>query len=92
MDDVHRGHFGVVEDPATPLTAEEVEALPEGTPVVIIWSGGNGPHRYRITVDDYGRRYADAYGEGIGEQFRWYNPLRFVGQERFHTRVWLGQD
>lgn len=30
------------------LTQDEVDGLPEGTPVLITWSGGNGPHRYTI--------------------------------------------
>jgi hypothetical protein len=70
-----------------PLTAEEVAALAEGTPVVVTWSGGNGPHRYVITVDPRGARYA--WPPNRKPHLRWYNPLHFVGQERFHTRVWL---
>ena len=30
------------------LSQEEVDALPEGIPVMIKWSGGNGPWLYRI--------------------------------------------
>lgn len=33
------------------LTREEVIALPDGTPVVITWPGGNGPHTYYIKHD-----------------------------------------
>lgn len=32
------------------LTQEQVNALPEGTAVIVTWSGGNGPHRYTIGV------------------------------------------
>ena len=88
MDEVHRGAFGVVEDPSPPLTEAEVGALPEGTRVVVIWTGGNGPHRYRITVDRRGDRYAWS-GAGRDARLRFYNRLHFVGGERFHTRVWL---
>jgi hypothetical protein len=91
MDEVHSGAFGVVEDPEPPLTAEEVAILPEMTPVIVIWSGGNGPHRYRITVNRYGTRHAWV-PLAHNEQMRFYNPLDHVGQERFHTRVWLARD
>lgn len=30
------------------LTEEQVAELPEGTRVVITWSGGNGPHTYEV--------------------------------------------
>lgn len=79
------GHFGKVDDPAPPLTEEQVAELDEGTPVTIIWSGGNGPHDYVIAVSEAGQRYA--WG-GVEGRLRYYNPLHFVGQRRFHTRVW----
>lgn len=70
-----------------PLTAEEVATLDAGTPILVIWSGGNGPHRYRVHVDRWGRRYA-APLDGRPSMLT-YNPLEFVGRERYHTRVWL---
>lgn len=82
------GHFGPAPE-GDPLTAAEVATLPEGTPVVVIWSGGNGPHRYTITVDELGKRYAWVTERPGSDRLRFYNPLTFVGQERFHTRVWL---
>ena len=30
------------------LSQEDVDALPDGTLVEIIWHGGNGPHRYEV--------------------------------------------
>lgn len=36
------------EEAARLLTQSEVDALPEGTRVLIKWSGGNGPWEYRI--------------------------------------------
>ncbi len=30
------------------LTAEQIDALPDGAEVVVTWSGGNGPHRYTV--------------------------------------------
>jgi len=68
-----------------PLTEDQVNALEEGTVVDVIWTGGNGPHRYSIHVQD-GLRYA-ATLDGNPRMLT-YNPLTFVGVERFHTRVW----
>jgi hypothetical protein len=89
-EDVRRGHFGLA--PASePLSVEDVEHLPEGARVVVIWSGGNGPHEYVIVVGLYGQRYAVGlrFAYDPNDRMRWYNPLTFVGVERFHTRVWL---
>jgi hypothetical protein len=30
-----------------PLTQSQVDALPDGTEVEVVWIGGNGPHRYK---------------------------------------------
>jgi hypothetical protein len=50
-----------------PLTAGQVEGLPDGTEVEIIWSGGNGPHRYRIQRDRHGVvRIDNIYRDQIG--------------------------
>lgn len=70
-----------------PLTADEVAELPDGEPIVVTWTGGNGPHPYVVAVDRYGDRYA-ALNTNLDDRLRWYNRLSFVGQERFHTRVW----
>jgi len=74
------------DDRGDPLTEDEVAELPEGAPITVTWSGGNGPHDYVIAVDCHGTRYA--WAPGSGRQLRFYNPLTFVGQERYHTRVW----
>lgn len=71
----------------SPLTPDEVNRLPEGATVTVIWSGGNGPHDYLVVVGDDGQRYVAAESAPI--ELRFYNPLTFVGQERFHTRVWI---
>jgi hypothetical protein len=39
-----------------PLTVQQIRNLPDGAEVVITWSGGNGPHPYRILVDFNGER------------------------------------
>jgi hypothetical protein len=73
-----------------PLLEEEVDQLAEGTPVVVIWTGGNGPHQYVLHVCDRdpGTRYV---WDGQNERLRHYNPLRFVGTERYNTRVWRAE-
>ena len=35
-------------DEKTYLTQEEVDALPIGTQIEVVWTGGNGPHIYTI--------------------------------------------
>ena len=73
-----------------PLTEKEVSKLPEGTPITVVWSGGNGPHDYVVTVRG-DQRYA-AVNTDPGDRMRFYNPLRFVGQRSYHTRVWLKEE
>jgi hypothetical protein len=73
---------------AEPLTAEEVDQLPDGTSIIVTWSGGNGPHRYVLHVDRWGRRYAAVVPEHDPTgAFRTYNPLVGVGAWP-RTRVW----
>jgi hypothetical protein len=49
-----------------PLTQEQVDALPDGATVEVIWSGGNGPHRYRIIRDKRGHvRVDNAYRDRL---------------------------
>ena len=83
--------FGAEPD-GLPLSRQEVEALTAGTLVIIVWSGGNGPHRYTVaddrgtlvaaTDDELARRRLDIEKALTG-------PIAFVGQERFHTRLWF---
>ena len=76
-----------------PLTREEVEALPHGALVEIIWSLGNGPHRYRIHRSHWGivalteREWRDRKGVNWDKYLD--GPSSFVGQKPMHTRVWL---
>ena len=89
--EVRRGAFGVVPESAgPPLTRDEVAQLDEGTRVVIIWSGGNGPHEYTITIDTLGERCAWSRPQrwGPNDPMRYCNPIEFVGDRRYHTRVW----
>lgn len=75
-----------------PLSRQEVEALPSGTPVIIVWSGGNGPHRYTVRRIPGGLVAADSWeddheqwdvdGKGLD------GPSAFVGTAPMHTRVW----
>lgn len=70
------------------LTEEQVAELPEGAKVVITWSGGNGPHTYEIH-QCAGQTYAWSSDLYLAERLKHYNPITFVGAERFHTRVSL---
>jgi hypothetical protein len=67
------------------LTPDEVAALPEGHPIIVTWSS-NGPHRYVVTIDKWGVRYATQPGH-VGGPMQFYNRLGFVGSDRCHTRV-----
>lgn len=78
-----------------PLTAEQVAALPLGTRIVVIWTGGNGPWTYTV-ADDRGTLVAasdDELARGRLDPVKAITgPEAFVGQERFHTRVWLAAE
>lgn len=85
-EDIRTGAFGRVPDElGDPLTEAEVAELPEGAEVVVIWSGGNGPAAGVIVPGPY---FVPSSEDPNGP-LRYYNPLSFVGSERFHTRVWL---
>lgn len=71
------------------LTREELDALPENTPITVMWSGGNGPHKYILVDGAFGLRYACLEKDLGDPRLREINPLEFVGTERRHTRVWL---
>ena len=68
------------------FTQEEVNNLPDGTKVMITWSGGNGPWEYIIRQTEHGVYVEDTvtkkinYGSGI---------VNFVGNGKIHTKVWL---
>lgn len=66
------------------LTQDEVDALPDGSRVEVIWSGGNGPYKYVILHFD-GTIYAASHTAGtlVG------HVLKFIGKKPFHTRVKL---
>lgn len=87
MSEQEPGYFGPAPE-GEPLTSEQVAELADGTPVTIIWSGGNGPHDYVIGVRS-GRRYATSKMPG-SDRIDWGSdgPIRFVGQRRPFTRVW----
>jgi hypothetical protein len=62
------------------LTQEQVDTLPDGTKVFVIWVGGNGPHEYTKETRD-GYSYAFTDGHEVSE-------LEFIG-EYPRTQVWL---
>lgn len=72
-----------------PLDAEAILGLADGTPIVVMWSGGNGPHHYTVQRSA-GLVVAASSWEVEHDQLDPDKDLeRFVGQERYHTRVWL---
>ncbi len=48
------------------LTPEELAALPEGSPITVLWSGGNGPHKYHLRFSKWGYPYAESRGTYVG--------------------------
>lgn len=78
-----------------PLIKEQVLDLLPGTEVVVIWSGGSGPCIYTVEYDPLIPYGTGAVAALPGEKERAYydhegrSLTGFVGQERFHTRVWL---
>ncbi len=77
----------------TLLNITEIATLPDNTPIVVIWSGGNGPHHYFKKSFD-GRPVAATEKEinsgrfdEVGKSLSGW-PIGFVGQEEYHTRVW----
>ena len=48
------GVFGKIPEAAVLLTQEQVESLPVGVRVGVLWCGGNGPHEYVIQRDKHG--------------------------------------
>jgi hypothetical protein len=74
------------EEDARLLTPAQVAALPDGTAVMIKWSGGNGPHRY------YLRHWQGRFFGAVTmaeDQLSLDGDLRAIGGERCHDRVFL---
>jgi len=78
------------------LTQDDINALLDGTEVLIKWSGGNGPHEYTIKrhVNDPVHVYAATRFELEilrlnGDYFPWGGLVKFAGRERCHTGVIL---
>jgi hypothetical protein len=65
------------------LSAAEVEALPVGTRVQIVWCGGNGPHHYTLGRNVWGE--VTTVTDGTEAVLR----LDRVGPERYHHRITL---
>jgi len=68
------------------LTQKEVDELPEGTEVIITWSGGNGPHKY-ITGKYDGESYTTFVASD--EKRHLGDRIDFVGAEKPFTMVSL---
>ena len=66
------------------LTQEEVNALPNGTEIVVTWSGGNGPWKYLITKPFGLTMVSTTKTWPIG-----IDVVDFVGDKKPHTLVTL---
>ncbi len=59
------------------LTQAEVDALPDGTRIVVTWSGGNGPHEYVLRRNDERAEHpyalTDRQDEDPAERYRFLN-------------------
>ena len=75
-----------------PLTQDEVNNLDDGTKVIVLWSGGNGPHEYEIITPVSGGRKWDikcVKNTVTGLPNIKGGLLDFVGLEKPFTMVWL---
>lgn len=78
------------------LTNESIKQLPEGTPITVVWPGGNGPFIYTL------RWFGDTPFAVCVQQWPGIDPLTaplrdldayyldFIGNEPF-TRVWVDE-
>ncbi|HEY8692166.1 MAG TPA: hypothetical protein VIR57_05430 [Chloroflexota bacterium] len=65
-----------------PLGTNQVSGLPEGSKVIAMWSGSNGPHEY-VVHREGGRIYARSPSDVTDGVFDREKVLTFV------SRVWL---
>ena len=69
------------------LTQKEVNTLPNGTRVLILWTGGNGPHVYWINrIVPTGAPWTTDH---IGKVNFGFGPVDNVGEKPPYTLVWL---
>lgn len=68
------------------LTRDQVDALADGTTIMVKWSGGNGPHRYFLRKWN-GRLYGAVRLDEDPLSFD--GELLGIGTERCHDRVFL---
>lgn len=67
-----------------PLTEKEVKDLKIDDKVYVLWTGGNGPHLYKVTSEeDVCVSILDWNGNPYGQ-----HSLDFIGNEKPHTIVW----
>jgi hypothetical protein len=54
------GSVGRARHVGAPLDSGHIRALEDGEEIVVTWSGGNGPHAYRVLVDSSGTRCVES--------------------------------
>lgn len=63
------------------LSQEQIDQLPDGTAIEVVWSGGNGPHRYEI------KRFRGVVYAFDGQNNVFVSPLVWVGTSSPSTTV-----
>lgn len=69
------------------LLREDFDALADGTPIVVLWSGGNGPHNYILRWQN-GLPYAEWQSSNTPTYMTLGDPMSFVGEYPL-TQVWV---
>ncbi len=64
------------------LSQSQVDSLPDGTKVMIVWSGGNGPHKYEVCSHRGGKYTKTERGKPA-------ERISFVGKNKPFTLVWV---
>lgn len=62
-----------------PLTSEEVQQLPAGVAICVVWSGGNGPHVYTTERDKWGKVRARCLLPVLHDGMAILHDLDFIG-------------
>ena len=71
------------------LSQTELEAYPDGTPIMIKWEGGNGPHKYFIERDKYGDMGCRTVTRDSPVHGNWHCLDEGVGKTKYDHRVFL---
>jgi len=72
------GAIGTARHQGAPLTVKQIKALEPGIPIVVTWSGGNGPWEGTVVHDDYlGISYTSERESGPHALLHWPETQAF---------------